>query len=61
MATHQHTPTTTGYDATDRCRECGEHIADPHAPECPQGQFEQDLADHASAVLAGEFTEGDLQ
>jgi hypothetical protein len=24
-----------GYDADDRCEHCGEHIADPHAPDCP--------------------------
>lgn len=23
------------YDQTNRCTYCGEHIADPHAPECP--------------------------
>lgn len=23
------------YDQDDRCTSCGEHIADPHAPECP--------------------------
>lgn len=27
----------TGYDADNCCRDCGEHIADPHAPECPRG------------------------
>ncbi len=24
-----------GYDEDDRCRACGEHIAEPHAPGCP--------------------------
>lgn len=23
------------YGTDDRCRYCGEHLADPHAPECP--------------------------
>ena len=23
------------YDRNNECTECGEHIADPHAPECP--------------------------
>lgn len=26
------------YGADDRCRHCGEHIADPHAPECPAAE-----------------------
>ena len=26
---------TGGHDERDRCRGCGEHIADAHAPGCP--------------------------
>ena len=27
---------TREYDDNDRCTGCGEHIADPHAPNCPR-------------------------
>lgn len=26
------------YDRDNRCTQCGEHLADPHAPECPAGE-----------------------
>lgn len=25
------------YDENNECTECGEHIADPHAPQCSRG------------------------
>ncbi len=37
-------------DEDDRCRECGEHRADPHAPGCP--------ADPDPVSLAGAFRTG---
>lgn len=32
----EHLPPLVEYDADDRCKGCGEHIADPHAPGCPR-------------------------
>lgn len=29
------------YDEDNRCTLCGEHLANPHAPECPRGDGEE--------------------
>ncbi len=39
------------YDDDDCCVECGEHISDPHAPQCPHADLAYAEADdHAEAV-----------
>lgn len=57
--------TGIGYDPADRCRACGEHIADPHAPECPatvaatlREEAQANDQAHAAALAAGGYGEG---
>lgn len=59
------TVTAVGYDEDNRCRACGEHIADPHAPECPaavaaalRATAEADEEAHASTLAVGGYTSG---
>jgi hypothetical protein len=54
-----------GYDETDQCRACGEHLSDPMRPAAPAetvAQLRQDAeqADeaHAATVRAGGYTSG---
>ena len=54
-----------GWDAENRCRACGEHIADPHSPECPtlvvaSLREDADANDeaHAATLAAGGYTSG---
>lgn len=54
-----------GWDADNRCRACGEHIADPHSPECPTVAVaslreQADASDeaHAATLAAGGYTSG---
>ncbi len=35
----------TEYDADNLCTSCGEHIADPHAPQCPRNWHPSDAYD----------------
>lgn len=51
-----------GHDTADRCRACGEHVADPHAPQCPAAVATGLRADaaandqaHAAAIEAGGY------
>ena len=59
------TNTVSQYDPDDRCRACGEHVADPHAPTCPAeraGSLREDAAAneqaHQAAVAGGGYTDG---
>ena len=54
-----------GWDADNRCRACGEHIADPHSPECPTlvvDALREDAAAndeaHTATLAAGGYTSG---
>lgn len=38
-------PESGDYDADDRCRKCGAHIADPHDPDCPVAAADTDADD----------------
>lgn len=51
-----------GYDTADRCRACGAHVADPHAPQCPaavatalRAEAEANDQAHAAAVESGGY------
>lgn len=57
--------TGIGYDAEDSCLACGEHISDPHSPECPaevtsrlRQQAEESVTAHAAAIVAGGYVSG---
>lgn len=54
-----------GYDMLNRCRACGAHIADPHAPQCPaevasrlREEADANDAAHAATLAAGGYTSG---
>jgi hypothetical protein len=49
-------PPGAGCDAEDRCRTCGAHIAEPHAPDCPTGAG-LDHDDGLSGPAAGRDTQ----
>ncbi len=53
------------YGLDNRCRACGEHLAEPHAPQCPLGvaaglreEADSNDEDHAATLAAGGYTSG---